>query len=64
MSRHRFVRNIDIHGRFDYEIYGQTFPYVICSEELEDDAISDEGEDDLSPEDYGVWLQCVCEIRL
>ncbi|KAH9894386.1 hypothetical protein C8Q73DRAFT_745894 [Cubamyces lactineus] len=45
MSRHRFVRNIDIH------------------EELEDDAISDEGEDDLSPEDYERMMDGLEQIR-
>ncbi|KAI0370154.1 hypothetical protein BV20DRAFT_299766 [Pilatotrama ljubarskyi] len=45
MSRHRFVRNIDIH------------------EELEDDAISDGGEDDLSPEDYDRMMDGLEHIR-
>ncbi|KAI0676986.1 hypothetical protein C8Q78DRAFT_960253 [Trametes maxima] len=45
MSRHRFVRNIDI------------------NEELEDDAISDGGEDDLSPEDYDRMMDGLEHIR-
>ncbi|OSC98689.1 hypothetical protein PYCCODRAFT_964801 [Trametes coccinea BRFM310] len=45
MSRHRFVRNIDIH------------------EEMEDDAISDGGEEDLSPEDYDRMMDGLEHIR-
>ncbi|CDO74289.1 hypothetical protein BN946_scf184663.g10 [Trametes cinnabarina] len=45
MSRHRFVRNIDIH------------------EELEDDIISDDGEADLSPEDYERMMNGLEQIR-
>ncbi|KAI0771977.1 hypothetical protein BD413DRAFT_475037 [Trametes elegans] len=45
MSRHRFVRNINI------------------NEELEDDAISDGGEDDLSPEDYDRMMDGLEHIR-
>ncbi|KAI0650146.1 hypothetical protein C8Q79DRAFT_1006444 [Trametes meyenii] len=45
MSRHRFVRNINI------------------NEELEDDAISDGGEDDLSPEDYERMMDGLEHIR-
>ncbi|OBZ76119.1 HBS1-like protein [Grifola frondosa] len=45
MSRHRFVRNIDI------------------GEELEDDALSDGADDDLSPEDYEQMINGLEQIR-
>ncbi|KAI0637925.1 hypothetical protein C8Q77DRAFT_1153620 [Trametes polyzona] len=45
MSRHRFVRNIDV------------------NEELDDDYISEEGDDDLSPEDYERMMDGLEHIR-
>ncbi|KAL1946588.1 hypothetical protein VTO73DRAFT_14692 [Trametes versicolor] len=45
MSRHRFVRNIDV------------------NEEMDDDYISDGGEDDLSPEDYDRMIDGLEHIR-
>lgn len=33
-----------------------------CAEEMDDDYISDGGEDDLSPEDYGAHFATFCRL--
>ncbi|CCM03373.1 uncharacterized protein FIBRA_05503 [Fibroporia radiculosa] len=45
MSRHRFVRNINVH------------------EELEEDVLSDGGDDELSPEEHEHMMNCLEQIR-
>lgn len=53
MSRHRLVRNMNIQGTYQLEIVPCIALHIFL-DELDDDAI-DDGEDDLSPQDYGTF---------
>ena len=53
MSRHRLVRNMNIQGNINLHLGPIPSNYTLYfSDELDDDAMSDGGEADLSPEDY------------
>lgn len=53
MSRHRLVRNMNIHGESCIVSLGTQELTGAATEELDDDAM-DDGEDELTPEQEGV----------
>lgn len=54
MSRHRFVRNLDLDGQyFPYSTWPECSALSSSAEERDDGALSDGG-DDMTPEQYGM----------
>jgi hypothetical protein len=53
MSRHRFVRNLDLDGQYS-SLPWQLFSHH-TAEERDDGALSDGG-DDMTPEQYGMGI--------
>lgn len=54
MSRHRLVKKINLDGRYFCAI-GLSYLAHSTSDVLDDDALSDGGDEDMSQEDHGEW---------